>query len=81
MQVQYTSASRSSSAIMVTLEGSGHTTRASGVTFDPILGITDLVGVAESTESFRGELTTCARLFLENPETPGLDSRTVKHQG
>ena len=57
MQVQYTSASRSSWVVMVTLEGSGHTASASGVTFDPILGISDLVGV-ESTQRLRGELDT-----------------------
>lgn len=55
MQVQYSSASRSSSEEKVTLDSSGQGVCASGVTFVPSL-TPDFVGVHWSREGGKGEL-------------------------
>lgn len=63
MQVQYSSASRSSSREKVTLDGSGQGVCRSGVTLDSVL-TPDLVGVQGSREDGRGELTSWARFVF-----------------
>lgn len=68
MQVQYSSARRSSSEEKVTLEGSGHDVCISGVTLDPVRSPA-LVGVQGSSEDGRGELTCCARFVLKNKKS------------
>lgn len=64
MQVQYSSANRSSSDFCVTLLGSGQGDWGSGVTFDPCL-CTVLVGVQMTGVVFSGELVCWASLDLE----------------
>lgn len=65
MQVQYSSASRSSSEEKVTFDGSGQGVCTSGVTLVPIV-TPDFVGVHGSGEGVKGELTCWARFVLEN---------------
>ena len=64
MQVQYSSAKRSSSEEKVTLEGSGLDVCWSGVTLDPILNPA-LVGVQGSREEGKGDTTCWARFDLK----------------
>lgn len=64
MQVQYSSARRSSSKEKVTLDGSGQGVCTSGVTLDPVLR-PDFVGVQASTVDGRGEVTCWARFVLK----------------
>lgn len=64
MQVQYSSAKRSSSDFWVTLSGSGQGDWGSGVTFDSCLCIV-LVGVQMAGVVFSGELVCWASLDLE----------------
>lgn len=72
MQVQYSSASRSSSEEKVTLDGSGQGVCASGVTFIPIL-TPDFVGVHWSREGGKGELVCWARFVLTKQKTSFLN--------
>lgn len=72
MQVQYSSASRSSSEEKVTLDGSGQGVCVSGVTLVPIL-TPDSVGVHWSKEGGKGELVCWARFVLTKQETSFLN--------
>lgn len=63
MQVQYSSARRSSSKQKVTLDGSGYGVWGSGVTLDDVLS-SDFVGVQGSKSDGRGEPSCWARFFL-----------------
>lgn len=72
MQVQYSSASRSSSEEKVTLDGSGQGVCTSGVTFVPIL-TPDFVGVHWSREGGKGELVCWARFVLTKQKTSFLN--------
>lgn len=63
MQVQYSSARRSSSKEKVTLDGSGQGVCTSGVTLDPVLS-PDFVGVQGSREDGKGAPTTCWARFV-----------------
>ena len=74
MQVQYSSARRSSSEEKVTLEGSGHDVGRSGVTLDPVRSPA-LVGVQGSSEDGTGELTCCARFVLKNKVISGHETK------
>ncbi len=74
MQVQYSSARRSSSKEKVTLDGSGQGVCRSGVTLDPGLS-PDLVGVQGSREDGRGEPTCWARFVLKTRNFRLLNSR------
>lgn len=71
MQVQYSSASRSSSEEKVTFDGSGQGVCTSGVTLVAIV-TPDFVGVHGSGEGDKGELACWARFVLKNkPQTVG----------
>lgn len=64
MQVQYSSARRSSSNEKVTLDGSGQGVCISGVSLHPVLS-PDFVGVQGSRAGGRGEPTCWARFVLK----------------